>query len=78
MSNTTLRTFIEEIVKKKISAGEDYMVKERVRESIQKLLTMIVKSGGVRSQDELDEWWRTVEISIKSLRLIPFDIVKRM
>ena len=54
------------------------MVKERVRESIQNLLVGVVRGGGVNSQEELDEWWKTVEISIKSLRLIPFEIVKRM
>lgn len=69
-----LRKFITET----ISAGSDYMVKEKVRESIQNLLIGVVASGRVNSQEELDEWWKTVEISIKSLRLIPFEIVKRM
>lgn len=69
-----LRKFITET----ISAGSDYMVKEKVRESIQNLLVGVVVSGRVKSQEELDEWWKTVEISIKSLRLIPFEIVKRM
>lgn len=69
-----LRKFITET----ISAGSDYMVKEKVRESIQNLLVGVVASGRVKSQEELDEWWKTVEISIKSLRLIPFEIVKRM
>ena len=77
----TLRKFISETLasgRRKISAGSDYMVKERVRESIQNLLVGVVRGGGVNSQEELDEWWKTVEISIKSLRLIPFEIVKRM
>ena len=69
-----LKRFIQEA----ISAGSDYMAKEKVRESIQNLLIDAVKSGGIKSQNELDEWWKTIEISIKSLRLIPFTIIKRM
>ena len=69
-----LKRFIYEA----ISAGSDYMTKEKIRESIQDLLIGALKSGDIKSQDELDEWWKTVEIAIKSLRLIPFAIVKRM
>ncbi len=69
-----LKRFIYEA----ISAGSDYMAKEKIRESIQDLLIGALKSGDIKSQDELDEWWKTVEIAIKSLRLIPFAIVKRM
>lgn len=76
-----LRNFINETLtsgRKKISAGADYMVKERVRENIQNLLVSAVKTGIIKTQEDLDKWWQSVEISIKSLRLIPLDIVKRM
>lgn len=69
-----LKRFIHEA----IAAGPAYMTKEKIRENIQNLVVDAVQAGGVKSQDELDEWWKTVEISIKSLRLIPFNIVKRM
>lgn len=73
-----LRNYIGEVIRKKISAGSDYMVKERVRESIQNLLLTTIKGGEVKSQEELDEWWKTVEISIASLRLIPFEVAKKL
>lgn len=65
-----LKNFIYEV----ISAGSNYT---KIINP-QNMLINAIKSGDIKSQDELDEWWKTVEIAIKSLRSIPFAIIKRM
>lgn len=73
-----LKRFIYEAISSGFdSSGSNHMMKEKII-NLQNLLINAIKSGDIKSQDELDEWWKTVEISIKSLHLIPFAIIKRM
>lgn len=62
---------IEALKSSKVSASETYMKKEVVREKLQAILQEAVSSGEIQSQKDLDEWWKTIEMAAKSLKMIP-------
>jgi hypothetical protein len=67
-----VREFIVEALKSsKVSASETYMKKEIVREKLQALVVEAVTSGEVQSQKELEDWWKTVEMATKALKMVP-------
>jgi len=67
-----VREFIVEALKNsKVSASETYMKKEIVREKLQALVVEAVTSGEVQSQKELEDWWKTVEMATKALKMVP-------
>ena len=67
-----VREFVVEALKSgKVSASETYMKKEVVRERLQALLQEAVASGEVQNQKELDDWWKTVEMATKALKMVP-------
>lgn len=68
-----IRQFITEALSKRgAQASESYMKKEVLREKLQKLLQSEISAGEVTDQKDLDEWWSTVEMASKSLRMVPF------
>lgn len=78
MSTQLIKTFIIEAIKsKKITAGSSYMKKERVREQLQGLLQDAINSGEVQSQEELEEWWNTIDMAKNALKMVPFVAWKR-
>lgn len=67
-----VREFVVEALKsRKVSASETYMKKEVVREKLQALVQEAVASGEIQSQKELDDWWKTVEMATKALKMVP-------
>lgn len=67
-----VREFVVEALKsRKVSASETYMKKEVVREKLQALLQEAVASGEIQNQKELDDWWKTVEMATKALKMVP-------
>lgn len=59
-----------------IKASKDYMKKEAVRQRIQDLAAAMVSSGEIKSDAELADFWKTAEMSILALKMIPFDALK--
>lgn len=73
-----IREMVSETLKtKKVSASKTYMKKEAVREKLQALLQEAVDSGEVKSQEELEDWWNTVEMAKNALKMVPFAAWKR-
>jgi hypothetical protein len=67
-----VREFVVEALKsRKVGASETYMKKEVVREKLQALLQEAVTSGEIQNQKELDDWWKTVEMATKALKMVP-------
>ena len=67
-----VREFVVEALKSgRVSASETYMKKEVVREKLQALLQEAVASGEIQNQKELDDWWKTVEMATKALKMVP-------
>ena len=67
-----VREFVVEALKSsKVSASETYMKKEVVREKLQALVQEAVSSGEVQNPKDLEEWWKTVEMATKALKMVP-------
>lgn len=67
-----VREFVVEALKsRKVSASETYMKKEVVREKLQALVQEAVASDEIQNQKELDDWWKTVEMAAKALKMVP-------
>jgi hypothetical protein len=58
----------------KITASDEYMAKERVREHLQQHLVELVKSGEIKSQEDLDAFWVTCDMAMKALKVVPYDV----
>ncbi len=69
-----LRAIIEET---KISASPEYMAKERVREALQGMISGMVASGQVADQAALDEAFAAFDMSVKALKMVPFEVWQR-
>ena len=67
-----VKEFVVEALKsRKVSASETYMKKEVVREKLQALVQEAVASSEIQNQKELDDWWKTVEMASKALKMVP-------
>jgi len=62
----------------KISAHPDYLKKERVREHLQKHVVELVKSGEIKSQEDLEAFWGTADMAMKALKVVPYDVWTKM
>ena len=70
---TLIRRFITEVLTgKKVGASKSYMKKEELRQKLQEFLQNEVAAGVVKNQEELDEWWSTVEMAAGALKMVPF------
>lgn len=65
-----LRAFIAEAL---VSAGADYMRKERVREALQAMIIGMVKDSRIADQAGLDEAFLALDMSVKALKMVPFE-----
>lgn len=71
-----LRKFIREAVK--IGASPSYMKKERTRERLQRLVADQVAEGEVVDQASLDQFMNDVDMSLKALKMIPFEVWSKL
>ncbi len=65
-----LRTLVREA---KVSASASYMRKERVREALQDIISMMV-GDTVKTDKDLVEAFKDVEMAVNSLKMIPLDV----
>lgn len=73
-----IRELVSETLKtKKVAASKIYMKKEAVRENLQRLLQEAIDTEEVRSQEELEDWWKTIEMAAAALKMVPFTAWKR-
>lgn len=69
-----LRNVISEI----IQASASYLKKERVREQMQALIVEQVKSGTISSDEDLNEFFKSVDMSVSALKMVPFQVYVSM
>ncbi len=70
--NKVRRIILDEAIK----ASKDYMKKELVRQRIQDLVSGMVEAGELKTDAELADFWKTAEMSIIALRMIPLGAFK--
>jgi hypothetical protein len=54
-----------------IKASKDYMSKEKIREDLQHMVTERVLSGEIKDEASLKEFWKTVEMAMSALKMVP-------
>lgn len=69
---------IRAIIEAKVGASPEYMKKERLREALQGLITGMVASGQLPDQRSLDEAFVALDMSVKALKMVPFEVWQKM
>jgi hypothetical protein len=70
--------FAEAVQEAKIGAAPAYLKKEAVREALQKIVIASVESGDTTDQKALDQFFADIDMSTKALKMVPFDVWKKM
>lgn len=68
----------EEVCEGRIGAGKNYLLKEEIREKLQELITDRVKSRDIKSQEDLDSFFKDVEMASRALRGIPIEVFAKL
>jgi enoyl-[acyl-carrier-protein] reductase (NADH) len=76
MSDDVIKKVRRLVLDEAIRASTEYMKKEQVRQRIQELAASMVANGDIKSDAELADFWKTVEMSIGALRMVPYDVFK--
>jgi hypothetical protein len=74
-----MKTFnvIRELIREAlVKTTDEYMKKESVRQEIYLMLLDNVKNGKITNQEELNDYFKTVDMSVKALKMVPFDAYK--
>lgn len=71
-----LREVIRALVSEVVSIPASYLRKELVRMDLQKMISERVKKGEITSEDDLREFFETVDMALKSLKMIPFEVYR--
>lgn len=61
------------VLEETIKASHEYMIKEKIRSDLQQLIASRVSSGEINDEDDLKEFWKTIEMAISALKMIPVD-----
>jgi len=73
-----LKKFIETTLQEvKIGPSKNYLKKELVRQKLQDLIISEVQNGSIKTQEDLEEWWDTADMSLKALKMIPIQVWKK-
>lgn len=62
----------------KVAASPEYMKKEAVRQALQDMVSGMVADGRVGNQQALDEAFAALDMSVKALKMVPFEVWQRM
>lgn len=62
----------------KVSASPEYMKKEAVRQALQDVVKTMVADGRVGDQQALDDAFAALDMSVKALKMVPFEVWQRL
>ena len=68
----------EAILEAKVCASSKYLKKEVTREKLQDIVVDLVGSGKVTNDDELKDLFNDIDIAAKALKMIPFEVWKKL
>lgn len=69
----SLRQYIRASLEEgKVTASPEYMKKEKVRSALQELIEGQVASGDIASDDDLKDFFKTLDMAAKALSNVPF------
>ncbi len=64
------------VLEETIKASREYMTKEKVREDIQRMVIARVASGEIKDEAGLRDFWKTVEMAISALKMVPVEALR--
>lgn len=64
------------VLEETIKASREYMAKEKVREDIQRMVIARVASGEIKDEAGLRDFWKTVEMAISALKMVPVEALR--
>lgn len=59
------------VLEETIKASKEYMLKEKVREEIQSIVSSKVESGEIADEEQLKQFWKTVDMAVSALKMVP-------
>ena len=77
MNKRQFEALLRETIRETVSMGKDYVRKEAVMSSLKECLMERIASGEVSDDASLKEFFDAVDMSVKSLRMVPFDVLRR-
>lgn len=77
MSDDVISKVRRLVLEEAIRASREYEKKEAIRQRIQDLAAGLVAAGEIRNDAELADFWKTVEMSVGALRMVPLDVFKK-
>ena len=76
MSKDDITKLRKIVLEETIKASKEYMAKEKVREDLQRMISSRVSLGEIKDDAELREFWKTLEMAIIALKMIPAEAFK--
>lgn len=65
------------VLEETIKASKEYMLKEKIREEMQSLVASRVSSGEISNEEQLRDFWKTVDMAISALKMVPLGGYKK-
>lgn len=59
------------VLEETIKASKEYMLKEKIREEMQSLVASRVSSGEISNEEQLRDFWKTIDMAISALKMVP-------
>lgn len=64
------------VLEEAIKATREYMAKELVREQIQQMVQKRVNSGEISTDEQLKDFWKTVDMAVGALKMVSLDSLR--
>lgn len=79
----TAKNILKEYIREAITASDEYMKKEKVRQDLQDEILYQIKRGEIRDEEELKCFFDDMksdmtDLAIKSLEMIPFNMWQKL
>lgn len=74
-----LKKFVSEAVEEaKVRISDAYKRKEAVRAELQAIVAEKVRSGAIKDQADLDDYVSSMGLAMTALKMIPFDVWRKL
>jgi len=70
--------FSEAFREARVSASEEFLKKEDVRQALQDIVVAAVSSGEVSNDAQLSNMFNDVDAALKALKMIPIEVWQKM
>lgn len=75
VSLKTLKNLISEEL---VNISSRYQKKEKVREDLQQFVKAAIADGKINSDEDLKAFWENIDLAKTALKMVPFQVWKKM